>query len=355
MSVVNRTRNIFVNSEEYHDAKGQVSLIFPGSDFVVDNNEIMRLTLDRFEMKRNFYNINKFNNTFYISTGTGASEIIAFECKIPEGDYDTFGISSAPGTLCAGIAAAIDEVTSAPNKVEYDPVTRKITIRMNTGGSNITVTNFYFFQIPPSRQNGSTDFTTFTNTKTSSDGLFNDSYEIFGAKPVKNEGNIVAGFGPAVATTGLLSYTAFYPASLYTMESINLTTNLQTHSYSTPHLDANSSNSSLIPTSIFARIWFDMVEKSGNTHRTAPKNIISYTDPGTAVFSVDLQNKTINEVKLRLTDSKGRDLDEVSDDQFSNGNLNYTAVFKWEAIMKPQVGQSLGYLNDSRQFKPFQF
>ena len=353
MSIVNRTRNIFVNSEEYHSSNGQVSLIFPGSDFVVDNNEIMRLTLDRFEMKRNFYNINKFNNTFYISTGAGVNEIIAFECKIPEGDYDTFGISSSPGTLCAGIAQAITTgVSTAPHKVEYDSVTRKITITMPT---SVNVTNFYFFQIPPSRQNNLAAFTTFTNSKTSLDGLFNDSYEIFGAKPVKNEGNIVAGFGPAVATTGLLSYTAFYPASLYTMESINLTTNLQTHSYSTPHLDANSSNSSLIPTSIFARIWFDMVEKSGNTHRTAPKNIISYTDPGTAVFSVDLQNKTINEVKLRLTDSKGRDLDEVSDDQFSNGNLNYTAVFKWEAIMKPQIGQSLGYLNDARQFKPYQF
>ena len=85
MSVVNRTRNIFVNSEEYHDAKGQVNLVFPGSDFVVDNNEIMRLTLDRFEMKRNFYNINKFNNTFYYTT-SGTPETISGECIIAEGD-----------------------------------------------------------------------------------------------------------------------------------------------------------------------------------------------------------------------------------------------------------------------------
>ena len=39
------------------------------------------------------------NNTFYISTGAGAAELLSYECKIPEGDYDTFGISSV---VCSG-------------------------------------------------------------------------------------------------------------------------------------------------------------------------------------------------------------------------------------------------------------
>ena len=351
MSVVNRTRNIFVNSEEYHDAKGQVNLMFPGSDFVVDNNEIMRLTLDRFEMKRNFYNINKFNNTFYY-TISGTPETISGECIIAEGDYDKFGADTDSGSLSEAISNAIYTAAgTAPQSVVYDQVTRKLTISM---ANSLNIGNFYFFQIPPSRQNNSTAFTTFINSKVTTTGMFNDSYEIFGAKPVKTEENLTAGLKTSTSGSNTV-FTSYYPASLYTMESINLTTNLQTHSYSTPHLDANSSNSMLIPTSIFARIWFDMVEKSGNINKTAPRDIISYSDPGTSVFSVDLQNKSINEMRLKLTDSKGRDLDEVSDGQYSNGNLNYTAVFKWEAIMKPQVGQSLGYLNDSRQFKPFQF
>ena len=234
MSVVNRTRNIFVNSEEYHDAKGQVNLVFPGSDFVVDNNEIMRLTLDRFEMKRNFYNINKFNNTFYSASVVSGDDVIQHECKVAEGDYDKFGLDTDSGSLSEAISTAITStVGTAPTSVKYNQITRKLEISMPTSAN---VSNFYFLQIPPSRQNNSTAFTDFMGQRAFTDGIFNDSYEIFGAKPMKSEETIVAGLKTTTSGSNTV-FTSYYPASLYTMESINLTTNLQTHSYSTPIIE----------------------------------------------------------------------------------------------------------------------
>ena len=38
--VINRRRNIFVNSEEYHQSNGNVNLLLPALDFNVSQNEM---------------------------------------------------------------------------------------------------------------------------------------------------------------------------------------------------------------------------------------------------------------------------------------------------------------------------
>ena len=344
MSIVNRTRNVFVNSEEYHSSNGDVALLFNSSDFSVTNNEIMKISLEKFEMKRNFYNINGYNNKFYYSTI--ATNKLQGEIVIKQGDYTTFGLDSVVGTLTNAIKVAITgTVGTAPTSVTYNNVTRKFAIAMPTSAN---VNNFYFFQIPPSRQLNGATFNTFNNSQITTEGMFNDSYEILGSIPTKSEDPIMDGFD-SVISGSTNTFTSFYPASLFTMESINITTNLQTHTYSTPHLDANSSNSLLIPTNIFGRVWFDYNDSG------VPTQIIKFNDTGAQVFSMELQNKSINEMRLSLTDSKGRPLEQVNEDQFANGALAYTAVLRWEAISSPELGVPSGFVSNNRQMKLTQF
>ena len=126
--LVNRRRNIFINSEQYHQSNGDINLIFPGADFAVNKNEFMRLSLESFTMQRRFYNINSTNNTFYIRDISASTYT---EVKIAMGDYSSIGTGTNP--LTDAIKAAIDSVPDiSAADVSANALTRKITITMNS-------------------------------------------------------------------------------------------------------------------------------------------------------------------------------------------------------------------------------
>ena len=81
-------KNIFIDTEQYHASDNKVNLLFPTQTLVVPQGFGMKLSLQQFTMKKSFYNINKYNNTFYIYAKTPQTYT---EIKIPEGDYYTFG------------------------------------------------------------------------------------------------------------------------------------------------------------------------------------------------------------------------------------------------------------------------
>ena len=327
-AVVNRRRNIFINSEQYHKSNGDVNLIFPGSDFNVDKNEIMRLSLESFTMQRRFYNINSNNNTFYIRNKNNTPHTYT-EVVILEGDY-------TPTTLADALIAAISLAFIAEGlTVTISTETRFITLDMTAEGGWTTNHDFVCFQVPPGRAGTNPDDTVITPT-----GAFNDSCEILGGVPTKDFNNIVPAFSEGTSKI----FTSIYPFSLYSLEALHLVTNLQTHSYQTPDFLENSETSSLVPSSIFAKIpilHHDQLLSSN------PKTI-QYTDSGSDAYAVDLQNKSLNSIILSLRDDKGRRIPAIGQ-QYDDGNLSFLATLKWCAISKPQIGQVSGYLTDNLQ------
>ena len=329
-AVVNRRRNIFINSEQYHQTNGDVNLIFPGVDFAVDKNEIMRLSLESFTMPRRFYNINSNNNTFYIrNTATTPDDFS--KCVITPGDYEV-------ATFKTALKNAIDTVIGVPNTVvTISPTTRFIKIDLTAVSEWTADHDFVCFQVPPGRAGTNPNPTQITQAN-----AFNDSCEILGGIPTKDFNDIVSAFSKS--STGV--FTSVYPFSLESIESIHLVTNLQTHSYQTPDFLENSETSSLVPSAIFAKIpIFHQVFEIINS--TIQK--IQYTDSGSDAYAVDLQNKSLNSIILSLRDDKGRRLPVVGDNQYKDGNLSFLATLKWCAISKPEVGQVSGFLTDNMQ------
>ena len=80
-------------------------------------------------------------------------------------------------------------------------------------------------------------------------------------------------------------------------------------------------------------------------------SIIKFEDTGAELYSMALQQKQIDTFNFRLTDAKGREIAEVSADQYSNGALSYKLVLKWEAIHSPEVGQTAGFLSRDHQLE----
>ena len=332
MSIVNRRRNIFINSEQYHKSNGDVNLIFPSVDFTVSKNEVMRISLESFTMPRRFYNINMNNNTFYIRDKTNA---LFHECKIEEGDYASSTLAPA---IKASIVSGFSISDEASVTVSISDTTRKIKIDISDSTGWTANHEFVCFQVPPERVKSIPD----NNNVITPTGLFNDSCEILGAAPTKDFSkmeDIVPAFSPSTLENGKYIFYSKYPYSLETLEALHIMTNLQTHSYQTPNFIANSEASSLIPSSIFAKIPI------------SHENKITFTDSGSDAYAVDLQNKSINSITLSLRDDKGRRLPTVdsSGNQYKDGNLSFLATLKWCAISTPERGAVSGYLTDNLQ------
>jgi len=333
MEVV-RSRNIFIDSEQYHTVNGERVIVnFPANSFHALDGEHMKLTLTAFEMRKNFYNINSYNNKLYMYDNAGGtySEIV-----IPAGDYYRFGSNaSVANSLCEAIYTGLDNAGFTPSgtsQVTYDINTRKISINM-TGASNYTAGDYFVtFQVPRERQS--------PIAAVSSTGIFNDSYEILGTRPTRYTTNVIPAFD---FDAGTATFTSYYPASLYSMEALYLKASIQTNNYCTPTFGADTISAKLIPTQIFARIpipYADMFEKTQDQ-----PSIIKFEDTND-LFTIYLQQNQIDTVNFTLVDGKGRLIEEVSDNQADDGALAFKFVMRWDVIKENKMGIPIRDLTD---------
>jgi len=327
--IVEATRNIFIDTEQYHTSKDLVNVLLPNSEFSVSKDQSIRITLEQFEAQKKWYNVNTNNNKFYIydSSGTGSYT----QVEIAQGDYFNFGADqTSVDSFCAGIYQALVDVSSgyAPDSVTYNVNTRKLSIDMSGVTLWSGTKTFRTFQIPPSRQGALPANVTAT-------GYYSDNYELLGAKPNKYTTDAVEAF----SKNGNV-FTSFYPASLYTVESVHLAVDLQTQNYQTPSLDVDSTASRCIPTQVFARIPLDM-GNLGLSSTVDQPSLIRFTDTGAKVFTLNLQSKHLETMRFKLLDGKGREIQEVSEGQYANGALSYKMVLRWEAIQDLEKGMAM--------------
>ena len=320
MSATNQ-KNIFIDTEQYHGRDNKVKLLFPSQTLVVPQGFGMKLSLQQFTMKKSFYNINDYNNTFYIyNTITQTYK----ETKLTKGDYFTFGPdSSLANGLCKNIADALTAQGVNVNLVSYNSNTRKLDI----SSIDLDNTNYLvFFQIPKSRQLA-------LPTNVTANGYFSDVAEIFGGISNQQDpdgGDPIAGLN--IAGSNQVSY---YPASLYSMENLRILVNLGNTNLETPNMDANSSTSVCLTSQTFATIPLQTGTFDG-VNLIEPAMIL-FQDDGDELFSIKLQQNHIDNATFSIVDGKGRPIDEVGADQYFNGELNYQMVIRWEIVEQPYV------------------
>ena len=59
--IVKRSRNIFIDTEQYHSNGDLVRLFFPNEAFALNKDESMKFVLSSFEMQKKFYNVNAYS------------------------------------------------------------------------------------------------------------------------------------------------------------------------------------------------------------------------------------------------------------------------------------------------------
>lgn len=324
-------KNIFIDTEQYHDATNSVQLLFPSQTLVVPQGYGMKLSLQQFFMKKSFYNINSYNSQFYIYK---TSDDTYTPVTLTHGDYHIFGATDGvSNSLCKNIKEALN-TASITASVSYSVNTKKISIDSSDLSENKYIV---FLQVPPGRQ-------IIKPINVTDNGFFSDIAEIMGGVANQQDPSTLPNGHPVPAFDISLNICkSFYPASLFSMECLRININLGNTNLQTPNMEANSSSSVCVPTQTFATI---PLEKRGENSQD--KSLIVYQDSGDEMFSLKLQQSHIDNATLSIVDNKGRPLEEVNANQYKNGMLSYNMVIRFEIIEEPAVTNPSNFPSNNR-------
>ena len=288
-----------------------------GTLSVQGNDKFLKMTLQTLSLHRNFYTVNYTNNRFYMTNFLGGVSPVT----IPDGEYATFVL------LAAAIQAAIIAVPGggyAGITVVYDDASRKFIIDMAPAGAswNPATDKFLFFCDPRNVPGASA----ILPVNEGPYGLFNDSYILMGAKPNRNTDNtpFVEGLEKAPPAFPKVYY-SYFPAMLGTMDEIVVrcqTPGVNMSSYGYDVSTGTNNNASLVPSNILARIPIR------ETIYIPQTGYIQYIGDGDETFNMLLGVKSLNKIRLVLTDARGRPLPQAGEDQAKDGVLSFRASLR---------------------------
>ena len=355
------TRNLFVNSETVLIGNSRdVTMNLPQNLMRCDEHQTMKISLASFIMRKSFYNINKYNNKFYIVGSDGSNGLSSALVTIPQGNYQSF--NDPQNGLAAALETAIDTVlkiapftvTNPKTAVTWDLVNNKFTFTFDaTGGTNIANMKFVSFTVKNYTQNAGSIVQTIVAEDVLSS--FQDTHEIIGG--CREERNVLTGttLEQFNALKALLSVSVngavftmggFYQASLSSSEAIYVRSDLNSTSFQTAGFDAGADVYPYVVSSqILAKIPLNNPlacyvngKNPGTPFASTEKyeyqlgyELIEYID-NNDLYSVIVSNKSINTLRLYLTDSYGRPLPEQSKEQLQCNADYFTATIKVEIL-----------------------
>ena len=287
MEVVS-SKNVFVNSESGKGDGQNLALLFPPDAFSTNHkDELMRLTLTSFTMRRNFYSINKHNNVFYKGSSVGTVDTNTTIYTISEGDYTVSDFSAALQlALVGGTKNGVSQATTTTCGI--DESTRKITL---------------------------------TNVSVASGGVFwsgsdMDTHEILGGTP--NELFVKD------STTSTTFHNKF-PYQLDSISDVYLRTNLQSNNFI-----SKKDNNHLGNTDIFARIPLYQGDST-----LSDTKVVKWED-NNDLYSIYIPNHQLSNVVFHLTDDKMRSL-PMSDAQAQAHNINFKLTFRFDIMRRKET------------------
>jgi hypothetical protein len=354
--LVKQTRNIFIDSETNTiNDQIQVSVNLIPNDFYCRADEEMRITLTTFEMRTNWYNINQYNNVFYVFTPTslGSASGTFYQVQIAAGSYydflDTvYNPGVATPTTITGLSTAIQTALNASgigtgHTCTYSPITRKFSITLNYAGagSNATLTaNSYIvcFAIP----NG---LATYIPTGVSPLYTFMDTNEILGCNSMRTYANAsvvpVNAMGTPTDSGTALTFASPYVAQLNSQEALYVRTNLQTLNYSTYGFAQTIFQNTVTGSGIFARIPLQ------NQLYNEPDPFVTYEDKNDT-FAIIIGNKQLDNITIYVTDDKNRPIPNVAPGQVTAGLMSFKCSLKWEVLLKDAANPFIPTVNNLR-------
>ena len=322
------TKNIFLDSSiNTEGSDGRLARwICPSDGFSVANNQYIKMTLNSFSMRRNWYNINTSNNTFYSQDGAG----IYTEYIIQQGNYTNFT------DLTLAIQDAV-QVSHPLALVSWDPTSRKFEFNMTLAVTFGALEKFVGF-IVKSTPGG-------PPTGVSPNGFFNDAFEILGGRPSRDlpPTNMFEDLATLTPAVGNVKHSSYYVGALNSISELVIRTSLQGGNFQSFGYERNlPASSGLTNTDIIGRIPID------EATWTQQKEFIHFEDRDDN-FSVIVPEKQLSQMVFQVSDHKGRLLPEVNFGQAAEGGLSFRLSLRMSIMNDVSRREHITLPSDIRQ------
>lgn len=362
MNVV-QSRNLFVDSSTTQRGESRnMNLSVPQGMMTCGDHQSLRVTLASFQMRKNFYNVNQHNNTFYVYAST-AGVITSGVCTVEPGDYTFFEASAnfVAGSFSNALEAAIIrglKLAGAPAPTctaTYTSFTGQWNVTIAAVPAAWTAMKLVAFKIPNYTATPANIITQAVSNLLGSE--FQSSADLLGGCPTKI--NSVTGTDLEqfdlltdlwTPTTALAAQTQTFlgqfKAALSTDDSVYVRTNLQNTGFQTAGFDTGGNlYPQIASTQILGKISLANIPRrtswrtltaagafESQTYESFDTAIIDYQDRGDLVYSLRLTNRNITEFTLRITDRLGRLIPAISNEQISCNNMSWTATLRIDVL-----------------------
>ena len=315
--------NLFVDSSRSHTTGSK------GDDFLINlqdagvhagDGEHIRMTLDNFSMAKVFSDVNANNNQFRFKTtgGTSVDKIGYLENLNHNSVYD-LAISFA-NALRKLLADNIAACTEAAAHTEVSP-----------SSASVSSDNIIKFTVNTTGVHGITSAIIQLNADQT------DSYELLGGDRVSDGDDTTSSVTVTAPTTTSIRVVCKYPAQRSTLPFIYLrapgvlNTNIETKGLR-HHADDHKSDTA--HSDILGRVV------------VASSEWVQYTAQTGREFFLDIHQKQLNFLRLRLTDSHNRPIGRKTlsntatgngTEQSTLGNLNFSCVIRFDTVKTKSV------------------
>ena len=308
MSIIN-SFNIFVDTHQSMTGLKDDFIVNAGRNAInCKDGEGIRISLESFNMYKQFYGVNEYNNKiniFYTSSWfnnemSGTNDAVE-RIDIPAGDYNSIGdIAQAFKTaLTASKAFANYTITAEPQ----------------AGQNTISNTNAKQIQFKFVRKTGTYGaYGTIDNIYLNTD---DDTNTLLGA--TLND-DLTNSFDFEFSNNNTIIFKSRFLPQTETEEFLYLRTDLVSNNLEAEGLTPFSNQGHLHNSNILARIPIQ-------------NKFVHFSTQTGKEFFINVPNKSINTIRFHLTDSKGRKFPSIHPQQKNEGgNFHLTMVLKVEII-----------------------
>ena len=329
MEQITSSYNLFVDSSTGHNAQTK------GDDYIVNlqdagvhagEGEFIRMTLNNFSMAKNFWDINETNNKFkFICTTTA----------VPPNHSGNSITHTTTLLLDNGNYASVTDIAQNMAEKIREYLSQQIPGAVNTNlivlGNLISKNNVITFSINTGGNHGITDAIIQFNADEG------DSYMILGGDRVKTGDNVTNSVFTSFNIPTYLIVTCKYPAQRSSMPFVyirapgTLNTNIETQGLRN---SSDNHNSDVAHSDILGRAVVESNEW------------VQFTAQSERDFFIEIHQKQLNVLRLRLTDSKNRSIGRrggtntatgTGTEQSTLGNLSFSAVLRFDIIKRKSV------------------
>ena len=307
MEVVN-SLNVFVDNENALGGAGDDVLVDIGNSGVTaGDGQFLRLSLESFNMYKNFYSVNEYNSAINVHTNVAAANDIVLDAK----NYKTIGdiaqnfAEKLKAKLDADASGAFAITTVEPASADAIDDTGdrllKIVLTKSSHGISSCV-------VQCRSVNGESAYLLGGDIITSASDLTTQSFNV-------------------TIATNTITIQGKYPAQRSTEEHVYLRTNLS-NNIESQGLTGTTNGSHIQASDILAKLPIDheFVHFTSNTGRE---------------FFLNVPNKSITQMRFYLRDSKDRTIPAAGNGtlQKKRGNFHFSFVLRIDTVQYP-VGQS---------------